>query len=114
DVVINGAPARMILDTGATMISITPQMAARARIAADEGDTVQVKTAGGSMKQATGYAQSVAVGSAIAANVPLLIAVGSTDAFGREIDGLLGMTFLSRFNVAISSGLLELTEKNRN
>ena len=40
------------------------------------------------MKQATGYAQSVKIGEATAGNVPLLIAIGSKDAFGPGIDGL--------------------------
>jgi aspartyl protease family protein len=114
DVTINGVRARMILDTGASQVSITPQLAARARITPDEGDLVEVKTVGGNMKQATGYAQSLSVGSAAAANVPLLIAVGSDNAFGNEIDGLLGMTYLSRFNVVLAPGTLELTQKNRN
>lgn len=113
DVLINGSPARMILDTGATSIAITPEMAARARITPDSSNLVEVKVVGGLMQQATGYAQSVKVGDATAANVPLLIAVGSKDAFGSETDGLLGMSFLSRYSVALSPGLLELTQKSR-
>jgi tetratricopeptide (TPR) repeat protein len=114
EVTINGARARMIFDTGATMVAITPQLALRARIIPDEGDLVEVKTVGGSMKQATGYAQTLSVGSAAATNVPLLIAIGSNDAFGNGIDGLLGMTYLSRFGVTLSDGVLELSQKNRN
>lgn len=114
DVMINGSPARMILDTGATSIAITPEMAARARIAPDSSNLVEVKVVGGLMQQATGYAQSVKVGDATAANVPLLIAVGSKDAFGPETDGLLGMSFLSRYSLTLSPGLLELKQKSRN
>jgi clan AA aspartic protease (TIGR02281 family) len=114
DVTMNGARGRMIVDTGASSIVITPEMAARARITPDESNLLDVKVVGGSMKQATGYAQNVQVAEATAANVPVLIAVRSKDAFGSNIDGLLGMTFLSRFNVTVSSGILELKPRNRN
>jgi tetratricopeptide (TPR) repeat protein len=114
DVVINGSRARMVLDTGASHLSLTPEMAARARIMPDASDLVEVKVVGGLLKQATGYAQTVQVAEATAANVPLLIAVGSKDAFGPGIDGLLGMTFLSRYTVGLSPGLLELKPRNRN
>ena len=114
DVVINGVPARMIIDTGASLVSLTPEMAARARITPDATDLVEVKVVGGLLKQATGYAQTLQIAGATAANVPVLIAIGSKDAFGRGIDGLLGMSFLSRYTVALSSGLLELKPRNRN
>ncbi len=113
DVLINGSKARMILDTGATQVSITPEMAAR-WIVPDTSDFVEVKVVGGLLQQATGYAQSIQVGSATAANVPVLIAVGSQNAFGAETDGLLGMSFLSRFTVTLSTGSVELQQKVRN
>jgi tetratricopeptide (TPR) repeat protein len=114
DVMINGSRARMIIDTGASLVSLTPEMAARARITPDAFDLVEVKVVGGLLKQATGYAQTLKVAEAMAANVPVLIAIGSKDAFGQGIDGLLGMSFLSRYAVALSPGLLELKPRNRN
>jgi aspartyl protease family protein len=114
DVMINGSRARMIVDTGASLVSLTPEMAARARITPDASDLVEVKVVGGLLKQATGYAQTLQLAEATAANVPVLIAVGSKNAFGSGIDGLLGMSFLSRYTVALSPGLLELKPRNRN
>jgi clan AA aspartic protease (TIGR02281 family) len=113
DVIINGSRARMVIDTGASLVSLTPEMAARARITPDASDLVEVKVVGGLLKQATGYAQTLQVASATAANVPVLIAIGSKDAFGLGVDGLLGMSFLSRYTVALSQGLLELKPRNR-
>jgi clan AA aspartic protease (TIGR02281 family) len=113
DVVINGSRARMIIDTGASLVSLTPEMATRARITPDASDLVEVKVVGGLLKLATGYAQTVQVGGATAADVPVLIATGSKDAFGQGIDGLLGMSFLSRYTAALSPGLLELKSRNR-
>lgn len=113
EVIINGVRATMIIDSGASTVSMTPEMAARARITPDATDLVDVKTVGGRMKQASGYAQTIRVGDATAANVPLLIAIGSTDTFGPGIDGLLGMTYLSRFDMKLSPGLFELKPRTR-
>jgi clan AA aspartic protease (TIGR02281 family) len=113
DVMINGAMARMIVDTGATIVSVTPEMAARARINPDTTDLIDIKTVGGLMKHAAGYARLIKVGDATAANVPVTIAVNSKDAFGSGIDGLLGMSFLSRFVATVSPGLFELKPRSR-
>src|SRR5258706_14491265 len=74
DVILNGSRARMIIDSGASLVSLTPEMAARARITPDASDLVEVKVVGGLLKLATGYAQTLQVGGATAANVPVLIA----------------------------------------
>jgi aspartyl protease family protein len=114
EVNINGTRARMIIDTGATSVALTPEMAARARITPDSSDLVDVKTANGITKNATGYAQMIQVSQATAANVPVLISIGTKDTFGPGIDGLLGMSFLSRFVATISPGVFELKPRARN
>jgi len=63
---------------------------------------------GGTIQSAPGYAQLIEVGKARAANVPVAVSVGNNAAYGPQIDGLLGMSFLARFNVALSSNTLEL------
>lgn len=108
DVRINGAKGRMIVDTGASLVSITPSFAARARIHADESNPITMQVVGGTVQSAPGYAQLVEVGSAQAANVPVLISTGNDAAYGAQVDGLLGMTFLARFNVTLAGGVLEL------
>jgi tetratricopeptide (TPR) repeat protein len=50
DVIINGSRARMIIDTRASLVSVTPEMAARARITPDASDLVEVKVVGGLLK----------------------------------------------------------------
>lgn len=111
DVIINGAKGRMIVDTGASMVSMTPSFAARARILPDEENMMTVYVVGGTAKSAPGYAQTIEVGSSRAANVPVGISVGKDSAYGPEIDGLLGMTFLARFNVTLGNGVLELKSR---
>lgn len=108
EVVINGARGRMVVDTGASMVSLTPGFAARARIFPDDSNLMTFQVVGGTVQFAPGYAQLIEIGKARAANVPVAVSVGNDAAFGRQIDGLLGMTFLARFNVTLSSTALEL------
>ena len=56
DVIINGARGRMIVDTGASMVSITPAFAARARILPDETNPMTLQAVGGTVQSAPGYA----------------------------------------------------------
>ncbi|MCR6736613.1 MAG: retroviral-like aspartic protease family protein [Afipia sp.] len=114
DVTINGVKARMIVDTGASMVSITPGLAARARILPDEQNLMTFQVVGGTVQSAPGYAQLIQVGQTSATSVPVAISVGRETAFGDQIDGLLGMTFLARFNVTFSSGILELKPRALN
>lgn len=114
DVTINGARGRMVIDTGATSIAITPSFAARARIVPDEQNMITAHVVGGTVKQAPGYAQIVQVGNATASNVPLTISTGNDAAFGPQTDGLLGMTFLARFTTTLSGGVLELKTRALN
>jgi aspartyl protease family protein len=114
DVIINGARGRMILDTGASIVSMTPSFAARARIMPDESNLMTFQVVGGTVQNAPGYAQLIQVGNARAANVPVAISIGNDNAFGAQIDGLLGMTFLARFNVTLSNGALELKPRALN
>lgn len=114
DVTINGARGRMIVDTGASMIAITPSFAARARIVPDEQNMITAEVVGGTVQQAPGYAQLVQVGNASATSVPLSVSTGNDTAFGQQVDGLLGMTFLARFTVSLSGGVLDLKPRALN
>ena len=104
----------MLVDTGASMVSITPGLAARARILPDEQNLMTFQVVGGTVQSAPGYAQLIQVGQTSAASVPVAISVGREAAFGDQIDGLLGMTFLARFNFTFSSGILELKPRTIN
>lgn len=107
-VAVNGVAGTMIFDTGATLVAITPQFAARARISADRDNQIAVQTANGTTTVDTGYAETVSVGKAEAKGVVVAVHRGSGQPLGGKIDGLLGMSFLSRFNVSISSNAIEL------
>jgi hypothetical protein len=64
---------------------------------------------GGKITAEIGYADSIKVGAAEASGVVVAITRDDVDnPFGNRIDGLLGMTFLSRFQVTFSPDALEL------
>ena len=108
EVIVNGVRGRMVVDTGASIVAITPSFAARAKIATDEKNMMTADVVGGTIQSAPGNAAVVQVGKTRASNVPVAVSVGRESAYGRDIDGLLGMTFLARYIFTISGGTLEL------
>ena len=68
-----------------------------------------MKTVGGKALAEIGYANSVSVGKAEALGVVTAVLRNDSDPFGNRVDGLLGMSFLSRFNIQLSPTAIELT-----
>jgi tetratricopeptide (TPR) repeat protein len=108
-VVVNGVAGNLILDTGATFVSITSQFAFKAKVATEPGNQVIMKTVGGKALAEIGYANSVSVGKAEAKGVVTAVHRDDSNPFGNRVDGLLGMSFLSRFNIKLSPTAIELT-----
>ena len=108
-VVINNVAGTLILDTGATFVSITSRFAVKARIATESDNQVIMKTVGGKALADIGYANSISVGKAAAFGVATAVMRDDGDPFGNGVDGLLGMSFLSRFNVRLSATEVEMT-----
>jgi tetratricopeptide (TPR) repeat protein len=108
-VAVNGVAGNLILDTGATFVSITSQFARKAKVATEPGNQVIMKTVGGKALAEIGYAKSVSVGKAEALGVVTAVHRDDSNPFGNRVDGLLGMSFLSRFNIRLSPTAIELT-----
>ena len=68
-----------------------------------------MKTVGGKALAEIGYANSVSVGKAEAKGVVIAVHRDDSNPFGNRIDGLLGMSFLSRFNIKLSPTAIELS-----
>ena len=68
-----------------------------------------MKTVGGKALAEVGYANSVSVGKAEALRVVTAVLRDDSNPFGDRIDGLLGMSFLSRFSIRLSQTAIELT-----
>jgi predicted aspartyl protease len=89
-VVVNNVAGTMILDTGATFVSITPRFAVKARVTTKSGNEVIIGTVGGKALADIGYANSISAGKAVAFGVATAVMRDDGDPFGKGIDGLLG------------------------
>jgi tetratricopeptide (TPR) repeat protein len=107
-VVVNNVAGTLILDTGATFVTITSRFAVKAKVSTESGNQVIMKTVGGKALADIGYANLVSVGKAEALDVTTAVLRDDSNPFGSGIDGLLGMSFLSRFNVNLSQTGVEL------
>jgi predicted aspartyl protease len=108
-VVVNGVTGNFILDSGATYVAVTPEFSAKAKINIETAKQLPMKTVGGTAIADLGYAKTISVGNAEAEGVAVAVIRGSSDLFGDHLDGLLGMSFLARFNLRLSQDSIELT-----
>jgi clan AA aspartic protease (TIGR02281 family) len=110
-VVINGVRAVMILDTGATFVSLKKAFAQKASVAVDPSSTVQLHTANGIADGKLGRASTIQLRSLQAKDVPVVVEDDAKATFGNGVDGLLGMSFLSRFNVTIDPRTVRIANR---
>ena len=90
---VNGAPVRFLVDTGATVVALTPADAERLGFDLDELHYVSsVVTAGGKTRAASVKLDWVEVGGARLENVEALVIEKGLDA------SLLGMSYLGRLS----------------
>lgn len=106
-VVINGgSPATFILDTGASLVTLTERLARNLGLRFDYDDAIQLSMADGSM--AEGYPvvlERVAVGDAVVNQVPAVVMEAAP---GPGVEGLLGMTFLKEFEIRFDANKEQL------
>ncbi|HEY8212128.1 MAG TPA: TIGR02281 family clan AA aspartic protease [Myxococcaceae bacterium] len=107
---INGREkARFLVDTGASLVTLSREMAARAGIPEDAGAKIYVNTAGGIRAARLTVVDQIELQGAQASHVEVAI----LDSVPDGVDGLLGLSFLSRFEVTLRShdGRLEIAER---
>lgn len=97
---------QFIVDTGATLVVLSRAFAQRSGISTDGAPVLFAQTANGVTSGALVALDRVELQGVSAARVPAAV----VDDLGT-IDGLLGMSFLSRFDLRQSDGLLELTAR---
>jgi aspartyl protease family protein len=110
---INGVRGRFVLDTGASYVSVRSAFAERARISQSAFNQVVMNTANGRTRATLSRAERISVGRLHATNVPVVVLGASERGFGHGVDGLLGMSFLSRFDVRLTGGYIELQTRHR-
>jgi aspartyl protease family protein len=100
-VVVNNVPGTFILDTGAAFVSLKDSFAKKAKVEIEPGSMVHLHTANGIAEGQRGRADTIELRSLKAKSVPVVVEADSAAAYGDGVDGLLGLSFLSRFNVTI-------------
>ena len=110
---INGAKGLFIIDTGASYVSVKSQFADRAGIAYANGADITLSTANGTTKGKLAKADAVTLGKLNARSVPVVVQNLDGKSYGANVDGLLGMSFLSRFDVQMAGGFIELRTRRR-
>jgi clan AA aspartic protease (TIGR02281 family) len=100
-VVVNNVPATFILDTGAAFVALKDSFAKKAKVEIEAGSSVHLHTANGIAEGQRGRADTIQLRSLKAKSVPVVVEADSAAAYGDGVDGLLGLSFLSRFNMTI-------------
>ena len=110
---INGVRGVFVIDTGASFVSVKKSFADRAKIAYANGGDITLNTANGTAKGKLAKADKVALGRLQAGSVPVVVQDTDEKSYGAGVDGLLGMSFLSRFEVQMADGFLEVRSRQR-
>ncbi len=108
---LNNAKGLFILDTGASLVSVTKSFADRAKISIDTEDRVTLQTANGISEGFLSTAGSIRVGNAYSTLVPVVVVDDAKLKADDNIIGLLGMSFLSRFALSLGKDLIELRSR---
>jgi clan AA aspartic protease (TIGR02281 family) len=105
---INGVRGLFLLDTGASYVTVRSTFADRAKIPQTDTNEITLATANGLAKARLSKADRVALGTLAANNVPIAVQKVDEKSYGSGVDGLLGMSFLSRFEVQMAGGFIEV------
>jgi clan AA aspartic protease (TIGR02281 family) len=101
-VILNGVTGTFILDTGATFVLLTHDFARKAQVDVDQDSTIKLMTANGITEGRRARAKTIRLRTLEAKDVPIVVHANQKENLGRR-DGLLGMSFLSRFNVSMDA-----------
>jgi clan AA aspartic protease (TIGR02281 family) len=106
---INGISGHFIIDTGASNVSVIHEFAKRARLTTKQSRLLRVNTANGPVQVMMSIADTITLSGLTARKVPVNIHLKSKHGFGGNIDGLLGLSFISNFDFNLRDGVLVLT-----
>jgi clan AA aspartic protease (TIGR02281 family) len=108
---INGTRGVFLLDTGATFVSMKNSFAQKAKVQVDSNSIVRLNTANGANTARRGRAASIQLRSLQAKDVPIVVHDDIKGSFGEGVDGLLGMSFLSRFRLTIDARNVKISAR---
>jgi clan AA aspartic protease (TIGR02281 family) len=108
---LNNVTGLFILDTGASLVSVTKSFANKAKISAHVEDKITLDTANGLSDGLLATASSVQVGNAYSTFVPVVILDDTKLGTDDNVVGLLGMSFLARFDMKFGKDTVELRSR---
>jgi len=101
----------LILDTGASFVSLKSTFAEKAKVQVDQDSAVRLHTANGITDGRRGRAATIQLRSLQAKDVLVVVQPDSQGTYGEGVDGLLGMSFLSRFKVTIDKQAVRISSR---
>ena len=110
-VAINGVRGNLILDTGATFVSLKNTFAQKAKVQIDQDSAARLHTANGVTAGKLGRAATIQLRSLQAKDVAIVVQTDGQGTYGEGVDGLLGMSFLSRFKVTIDTQAVKISNR---
>jgi aspartyl protease family protein len=105
---VHGVEGTFIVDTGASFMTLSRRFAAQVKPRMLTTGSVQLQTANGTFSATLATLNSVKLAGLSASAVPAIVASNS---LGDNTDGLLGMSFLSRFTIIIRGHEMQLSAK---
>jgi aspartyl protease family protein len=105
---VNGIAGTFLIDTGASFVTLSRSFAARAKPAFLKVERIEVQTANGNASATLATLDVVKLSGLAAMGVPAIV---TDKEIGQGVDGLLGMSFLSRFTILMEDGQMKLTAK---
>jgi clan AA aspartic protease (TIGR02281 family) len=111
-VTLNGVRGTFIMDTGATFVTLNAAFAQKAKVQIDPDSTLKMHTANGIADAKRGRAATIQVRSLQAKDVEVVVQSSGAASYGEGVDGLLGMSFLSRFKVSIDTESVRISSRN--
>jgi aspartyl protease family protein len=110
---VNGVRGNFVLDTGATFVSLKNAFAQKAKVEIDGESALRLNTANGVGEGKRGRAESIQVRSLRAENVAIVVQDDAKGTYGAGIDGLLGMSFLTRFKLTIDAHTVKISSRGQ-
>jgi clan AA aspartic protease (TIGR02281 family) len=108
---VYGTRGVFILDTGASFVALKKTFAQKAAVQIDQDSAVRLHTANGITDGRMGRAVMIQLRSLQAKDVPIVVEDDAKAAFGDGVDGLLGMSFLSRFKVTVDAQVVRIASR---
>ncbi|MDX9974780.1 MAG: retropepsin-like aspartic protease [FCB group bacterium] len=103
---VNGKPFRMLVDTGASFVSMSRDQALASGVPV-RGRPMRMQTANGAVRGLLSTADTINFAGHEVRNVPVVVQVE-----GKPFPGiLLGMSFLSHFDINMAGSTMSMTRK---